>query len=119
MYITFCLECQKVKEEHNHPASLLHPFPILEWKLYVLTIYFITKFSRTHKKHDSIMVAVDKLKNSTHFVLVQSTFEVTKIASFYIKEISRLHGISKAIISYRDPKLTSNFCKGLFMDFGI
>ena len=35
-----------------------------------------------------------------------------------MKEISRLHGIPKAIVSDRDPKFTSKFQKGLFKEFG-
>ena len=35
-----------------------------------------------------------------------------------MKEIARLHGIPKAIVSNRDSKSTSNFWKGLFKGFG-
>ena len=35
-----------------------------------------------------------------------------------MKKIARLHGIPKAIVSYRDPKFTLNFWKGLFKEFG-
>ena len=31
-YIARCMECQKVKAEHRHPAGLLQPLPITEWK---------------------------------------------------------------------------------------
>ena len=67
-FIARCLECQKVKVEHRHPASLLHPLPIPEWKWEVLTMDFITKLPRTNKQHDSIMVVVDKLTKATHFI---------------------------------------------------
>jgi hypothetical protein len=50
-----------VKIEHRHPARLLQPFPIPEWKWEVVTIDFITKMHKIVKKHDSIMVVVDKL----------------------------------------------------------
>jgi hypothetical protein len=60
-FIVRCLECQKFKDEHRHPASLLQPFPIPEWKWEVITMDFITKFPRTSKQHDSIMVVVEKL----------------------------------------------------------
>jgi hypothetical protein len=55
------LECQKVKAEHRHPAGLLQPLPIPEWKWEVVTMDFITKLPRTNKQHDSIMVVVDKI----------------------------------------------------------
>ena len=35
-----------------------------------------------------------------------------------MKEVSRLHGVPKEIVSYRDPKFTSNFWKVLFKGFG-
>ena len=60
-FIARCLECHKVKVEQRHPASLLQPFPIPEWKWEVVTMEFITKFPRTVKQHDSIMVVVEIL----------------------------------------------------------
>jgi hypothetical protein len=46
-FIAKCLACQKVKVEHRHPAGLLQPFPIPEWKWEVVTMDFITKLPRT------------------------------------------------------------------------
>jgi hypothetical protein len=66
-YIPRCMECQRVKVEHRHPTGLLHPLPILERKLEVATIDFITKLPRTTNQHDSIMVVVDKLTKVAHF----------------------------------------------------
>jgi hypothetical protein len=45
-FITKCLECQKVKVEHRHPAGLLQPLPSPEWKWEVVTMDFITKLPR-------------------------------------------------------------------------
>jgi hypothetical protein len=41
-YLAKCMECQKVKIEHRHPAGLLQPLPIPEWKWDVVTMDFIT-----------------------------------------------------------------------------
>jgi hypothetical protein len=35
-----------------------------------------------------------------------------------MKEVARIHGVPKEIVSYRYPKFTSNFWKGLFKGFG-
>jgi hypothetical protein len=78
-YIARCLECQKVKDEHRHPPGLLQPFPISEWKWEVVTMDFITKLIMTSKKHDSIMVVVDKLTKASHFIPVNSMHNVANI----------------------------------------
>jgi transposase-like protein len=70
------------------------------------------------KHHDSIIVVVDKLTKETHFILVKITHKATNIAKNYMKELARLHGVPKKIVSDRDPKFTSNFWKGLFKGFG-
>ena len=64
------------------------------------------------------MVVVDNFTKVTHFVPVKSTHKATNIAKIYMREIARLHGIPKAIVSDRDSKFTSNFWKGLFKEFG-
>jgi hypothetical protein len=116
-FIAKCLDCQKVKVEHRYPVGLLQPLPILEWKWDVVTMNFITKLPRTNKQHDSIMVVVDKLAKDAHFIPMKLTHKETNVVDIYMKEINRLHGIPKTIVSGRDPKFTSKFWKGLFKIF--
>jgi hypothetical protein len=84
-FVARCLECQKVKAKHRHPVGFLQPFPILEWKWKVVTMDFITKMPRTAKKHDSIMVVVEKLTEDAHFIPVKSTQNATNIANIYMR----------------------------------
>jgi transposase InsO family protein len=84
----------------------------------VVTMDFITKLPMTIKQHDSIMVVVDKLTKAAHFIFVKKTPNTTNIVDIYLKEVARLHGIPKAIVSDRDSKFTSNFWKGLFKGLG-
>src|SRR5713226_4590709 len=64
------------------------------------------------------MVLVDRLTKEAHFILVKSTHETDDIAKIFMKEIFKLHGLPKAIVSDRDVKFTSNFWKGLFAYLG-
>jgi hypothetical protein len=116
-YIAKCLECQRVKAEHRHPAGLLQPLPIPEWKWEVVTMDFITGLPRTNKQHDSIMVVVDKLTKAAHFIPLKTTHKETNVVDIYMREVARLHGIPKTIVSDRDLKFTSKFWKGLFKGF--
>ena len=79
---------------------------------------FIMGLSMTWRQHDSIMVVVDKLTKVAHFIPVMSTYETGDIAKIFMREIFKLHGLPKAIVSNRDVKFTSNFWKGLFADLG-
>ena len=60
-FIARCLKCHKVKAKHKHPTSLMQPLPIPERKWEFVTMEFISKFPRTAKQHDSIMVVVESL----------------------------------------------------------
>jgi len=117
-YLSKCLECQQVKYEHQHPKSILQPLPIPEWKWEIISVDFITWFPNTQRQNDSIMVVIDKLSNSTQFILVKSTYNEINIAEIFMKEIVRLHGILNMVISNRDVKFTSNFWKELFAGLG-
>ena len=117
-YISRCMICQQVKVEHHHLAGLLQPLPVPEWKWEVISMDFITGLPMTWRQHDSIMVVVDKLIKAEHFIPVKSTHKTDDIAKIFMKEIFKLHGLPKAIISDRDVKFTSNFLKGLFAYLG-
>jgi hypothetical protein len=84
-YIAKCLECQRVKAKHRHPYGLLQPLSILEWKWEVVTMYFITKFPRTSKQYDVIMVVVDKLTKADHFIPMKVTHKETNVAYIYMR----------------------------------
>jgi transposase InsO family protein len=92
--------------------------PIPEKKWEVITVDFITGLPKTNKQHDSIMVVVDKLTKVAHFVPMKTMHTTTNIAEIFMKEIARLHGIPRKIVSDRDTKFTSNFWRGLFKGFG-
>ena len=75
---------------------------------------FITGLPKSSKKNDSIMVVVDKLSKATHFIPVKSIYKAINIEKIFMKEILRLCGIPKVIISDRDVQFTRKFWKDLF-----
>ena len=79
---------------------------------------FITGFPMTWRQQDSIMVVVDKLTKETHFIHVKSTHNTDDLAKIFMKDIFKLHGLPKGIVSDGDAKFTSNFWKGLFAYLG-
>ena len=54
---------------------------------------------------------VDCLAKSAHFLPVKKTSTLEQLVEVYVKEVVRLHGVPKSIISYRDTRFTSYFWK--------
>ena len=54
----------------------------MEWKWEIISIDFIIGLPKNVKQHDSIMVVVDKLSKSNHFISVKSDFKFVNIADF-------------------------------------
>jgi hypothetical protein len=52
------------------------------------------------------MVVVDKLTKAIHFVPVKMNHIAANIEKIYMREIARLHGIPKTIVSDKDTKFT-------------
>ena len=75
---------------------------------------FITGLLKRKKKNDSIFVVIYKLSKVAHFIPVKSTYKAVNIADIFLKEIFRLHGIPKVIISNQDVKFIGNFWRCLF-----
>jgi hypothetical protein len=58
--------------------------------------------------------SVDRLTKYAHFCGIQSTYTTSQVAEVFMKEIHRLHGFPKVIVSDRDPKFIGNFWKELW-----
>ncbi len=65
------MEFHQVKAECKYPAGLLQPIHIRKWKWTMISMDFITGLPMTSKKHDAIMVVIEKLSKVAHFVAVK------------------------------------------------
>jgi hypothetical protein len=57
---------------------------------------------------------VNRITKYVHFFGIQSTYTTTQVGEVFIKEIHRLHGFPKVIVSDIDPKFTRKFCRELW-----
>ena len=117
-FVYACLTCQKSKVEHQKPAGLMQPLEVPEWKWDSISMDFVTGLPNTVKGYDSIWVIVDRLTKSAHFIPINITYPVAKLAEIYVSVIVKLHGIPMSIVSDRDPRFTSEFWKSLQVSLG-
>ncbi|GKE43975.1 retrotransposon protein, putative, ty3-gypsy subclass, partial [Tanacetum coccineum] len=103
----------KIQVEHQRASGLLQPLDILTWEWEQISMDFVTGLPRTFKKNNAIWVVVDRLTKSAHFLPIQIGYSVSKLAEIFQQEIVRLHGTPASIVSYRDPRFTLRFWKGL------
>jgi hypothetical protein len=117
-YVARCDTCQRTKAEHQKHAGLLQPLPVPKWKWEEIGMDFVIGLPRTQKGNDSIWVIIDHLTKVAHFILVKTTFGGATLAQIYLKEIVRLHGILRKIVSDRGTQFTSKFWMSLQQALG-
>ena len=100
--------CQKSKSEHIFPVGLLQPLPIPKQKWESISMDFITGLPKVQAK-DCIYVAVDRPTKYAHFFPITSDFKVSQVAKLFFKEIFRLHGLPRNIVSDQDNSFLRSF----------
>ena len=112
LVISRCATCQKAKATFHQGLYTPLPVPDSPWE--DISMDFIVGLPRTQRGKDSIMVVVDRFSKMAHFVPCHKVDDAMKVAELYFKEIVRLHGIPKTIVSDRDTKFMSFFWKSLW-----
>ncbi|GJW15526.1 putative reverse transcriptase domain-containing protein [Tanacetum coccineum] len=101
-YVSKCLNCLKVKAEHQGPSGLLQQPKMPEWKWDIIIMDFITKWPRSSSGHDSIWIIVDRLTKLAYFLTMHEDYKMDRLARLYIDEMVARHGVPVSIISNHD-----------------
>lgn len=117
-FVSKCLVCQKVKFERQKSSGLLQPLSVPDWKWDSISMDFVVGLPRTQRGNDAIWVIVDRLTKVARFLPMKNTWGAQQLADAYVRDIVRLHGVPRSIVSDRDTKFLSRLWEKLQKAFG-
>jgi hypothetical protein len=112
-YVRKCMTFQQNNLELTHPTCLIQSLPILENKWEIISMDFITRFPKVEGR-DCIYVLVYKLTKYTHFFSIPSKYSASQTTDIFFREVFKLHGLLRYIVSDRDNGFLSAFWQEIF-----
>ena len=107
------LICQINKSLTLSPAELLIPLEIPD-TIWSDVSMDVTDGLPKAARHEVIFVVVDRLSKYTHFLAIKHPYTAKTVVAVFVKEVVKLHGYPRSIVSDRDRVFISNFWNELF-----
>ena len=117
-YVSTCDLCLRTKTQKRHPVRELHPLPIPDAPWETISVDFIVELPES-AGHDAIMVVVDSVTKTGHFVPTVTTVTAAGSARLFVRHVWKHHGLPLKIVSDRGPQFVAEFTRELYRLLGI
>ena len=102
--------CQLAKQQ-NYNVGLYTPLPVPNYPRQDVSIDFVLGLPKTLRKHDFVLVVMDRFSKMAHFLSCSRTADASRIAKIFFHGVLKLHGLPKTIISDKNVKSRVTFEK--------
>jgi hypothetical protein len=117
-YVLHCDLCLRTKAQCRLPVGELQPLPIPEDRWDTISVDFISELPESGG-YDAIMAVVDSVGKRAHFTETVTTVTASGAANLYLRNVWKLHGLPRKVISDRGPQFVAEFMKELYRLLGI
>ena len=98
-YVSKCIVCQKVKYERGKALGLLQPLPIANLTWQSISMDFVFGLPKCTQGNNGIWTIVDRFSKQAHFLLVKKTIKATNMATLFLSQVFKHHGMPSSIVS--------------------
>jgi hypothetical protein len=112
-FVQSCQICLQAKGYRESYPGKHQPLHVLTEAWHTISMDFIEVLPQSANAN-CILVVIDKFTRYAHFVPLSHPYIASSVAVTFMSSVYKLHGLQTAIVSYRNPVLTSKFWQHLF-----
>ena len=118
-YISSCDVCQAAKSRRVDTARVPRPLQVADTKRHSLSIDWVSELPPTARGHDAILTVVDRFSKRGMFIPCRKAMTADDLIYVFLREVIRLKGCPRQIVSDRDKLFESQAWKELAQCFKI